>query len=385
MAIRKGYWDCPSCGRKKNDGPNEECPGCGNKRGKEVKFYLDDDSPVVTDPNELKRAKIGPDWNCEHCGAANDADRADCKSCGASKGSSHSNAVKDYVPPAPTSRNKSDKSDDYFDQPIARKTVPPRRLDAPSHRQEQIISSFPKKKILTYGGIGLGVMLLGLIAFLFLHTRDVPVQLTGVTWTREIQIEKFKTVVEEDWDIPSGGRKIGSETKIKGYVENRSVITGYQVVGTRQVKVGSHTEEVVCGQTDLGNGYFEDKKCQETVDDYEDEEIKEPIYQQDPVYAQWYTYEIERWKYERSVHGAGADQKVYWPEFTLADPKITQIGKERRGASKENYQASFRGGSKNKDYTLTFNYQRWSSLKIGSTYTGKMNVMGMLLGIEDPK
>ncbi|MCX6743899.1 MAG: zinc finger Ran-binding domain-containing protein [Candidatus Parcubacteria bacterium] len=381
--IREGRWDCSRCGKKGNLGRDKICPGCGDPRGENVKFYLPENEPEVTDSDQLKKAQLGPDWNCEFCGSANQADRNNCSQCGAAKGTSPSNQVKDYVPPAKPAASNSTNAD--YDRPLGRKNIPPRRLETPNYRQEHQVSSFPKKKALTYGGIGLGVILLGLFAFLMLHTKDVPVQLTGVTWTREIQIEKYKTVEEEDWSVPTGGREKSSTQKVHHYDHNLDHVDHK----TRQerVQVGSHSEEYTCGTTDKGNGYFEDKTCTRSVPDYgyQDVPYDENVYRDDPVYKTWYTYDIERWKYERSVHAGGTDQKVYWPQFTLADPKITQIGKERRGSSKENYEASFRGGPKNKDYNMTFNYQRWSSLKIGATYIGKMNVMGMLLKIEDPK
>ena len=80
--IKKGYWDCKQCGRVGNDGPTTNCAGCGAPRPKDVKFYLSDNPPIVTDPKEIEAALVGPDWICDHCNGHNKFRDTSCHSCG---------------------------------------------------------------------------------------------------------------------------------------------------------------------------------------------------------------------------------------------------------------------------------------------------------------
>lgn len=82
MAIREGAWDCPACGRKGVPGSRKHCGGCGVVRGDDVKFYLPDEARVVTDAEEMRRAKAGPDWKCPYCAGDNPSFNAYCSGCG---------------------------------------------------------------------------------------------------------------------------------------------------------------------------------------------------------------------------------------------------------------------------------------------------------------
>ena len=99
MAIREGAWDCPACDRKRNRGPRKYCPSCGTPRAPDVPFYLPEDAPEVTDLEALRKAKAGPDWKCNFCGADNAADYAHCTGCGASRDGAARRPVIDYGDP----------------------------------------------------------------------------------------------------------------------------------------------------------------------------------------------------------------------------------------------------------------------------------------------
>ena len=83
MAIREGAWDCTTCGRTGNRGPEKYCAGCGHPRGLEVEIYLPEDAPEITAEAALERALAGADWCCDHCGGDNRADADYCTGCGA--------------------------------------------------------------------------------------------------------------------------------------------------------------------------------------------------------------------------------------------------------------------------------------------------------------
>lgn len=96
MAIREGRWDCPSCGSTGIYGRHVDCPGCNKPRPAGIRFYLSDDAPVVTNPEQLREARAGADWACEHCGASNRATEDNCLGCGAERGTSPTQPVRDY-------------------------------------------------------------------------------------------------------------------------------------------------------------------------------------------------------------------------------------------------------------------------------------------------
>jgi ribosomal protein L40E len=80
--IRVGRWDCAVCGHKGNIGYETSCSQCGAPRGKNVKFYLPDESEEVQDERQLAQARAGVDWICDYCGADNKATDTHCRSCG---------------------------------------------------------------------------------------------------------------------------------------------------------------------------------------------------------------------------------------------------------------------------------------------------------------
>ncbi len=205
MTIRMGYWDCPSCGTKKNLGPNATCASCGQPRGPKIPFYTDDSAPVVEDPELVARARAGADWKCKYCGADNRAGVMDCHQCGAG-------------PDGSVSRQQ------HFvaTGPAPKKGVSPKLILA----------------------IVLGVLgVLGLGLYLgFLRTKALTVTVESASWVRTAEVEERRTKKDSAWeeDVPSGARVIEKDKK------------------SRSKKVQDGTKKVKVGKKDLGNGMFED-------------------------------------------------------------------------------------------------------------------------------
>lgn len=205
MTIRMGYWDCPSCGNKKNLGPNPTCAGCGRPRGPNIPFYTDDAAPIVEDPALVAAARAGADWKCKYCGADNRAGHMDCHQCGAGP-------------------------------------------DGTVRRQQQFIPAGPppKKGISPKVIVGivlgvLGVLVFG-IWFAFLRTVALTVDVESATWVKTAVVEEKRLKKDAAWqdEVPSEARVVGKETK------------------SRSKKVQDGTKKVKTGKKDLGNGMFED-------------------------------------------------------------------------------------------------------------------------------
>jgi len=295
MAIREGAWDCPACGRKRNRGPEKHCAGCGTARAADVRFYLPDDAPEVTDPAALERARRGPDWRCNFCGADNRADYTHCTGCGASS---------DGTPRRPVI--------EYRDTP-----------------QEKPPKKTPKKK--RHGCLKVGCLgiLLTFLALLFLGgAEEVTLTADRFAWERTAHIEARVTVTEEAWEdeVPSGAQvlerrqeqralnpvPIGTETKTRKVTERVQV-------GTEQVKVGVR---------DLGNGYFEDiyedRPVYETVE--REESYEAPVYSAVPTFDTKIRYEIDRWQPRREIRLGDAGRPGRWLELDLArDERVSKI------------------------------------------------------------
>jgi hypothetical protein len=308
MAIREGRWDCPTCGTPGLLGRNVRCDGCGNPRPEGTRFYLPEDAPEVTDAARLSQAGAGADWVCEHCGASARASQHACPGCGAERGSSPVQQTREYgmdeVP-----------RDGRRPQPLRAAAPPP-----------------PRKR-----GWKLPAAVLAVLAILawWNSPKDVGATIAGGEWSRAVEVQQYRTVAEEDWSVPQGGRETRSFRAVRDY---RRVLDHYET-RTRQVsdRVQTGTRTYTCGREDMGNGYFRDKTCTEPEYEtrYRTESYEEPVYRREPIYATKYAYQIERWLPEDTLREAGdAARAPVWPTVA-AGPKT------RAGARMERYVLRF--------------------------------------------
>ena len=361
MAIREGRWDCQYCGNIGNLGRHRNCQNCGHSRPEGTKFYLADDSEV-TDKKLQRQALVGPDWICEYCGTSNAADIAVCGSCGAARDeTSPVQQVKEYEPDqVPTTGDMT-----FDEEPEPAKSPPEKTTD--------------KKKlpIAIIAGIGaIALLCLAVIAFLVFGGRDAEASVTGFQWERTVEVEAFQTVVEEDWEIPSGGRLISQREEIHHYDQILDHYETRQRQVEERVQVG--VETYVCGQRDLGTGFFEDIECERPV--YETqvrtETYEEPIYRDEPVYRPLYTYKIDKWIVVRTEESSGNDHSPYWPRADLGSD-------EREGETTEVYVVYFvdeDGDTVEWETTL----EEWQALEQGQNVVLNLNALGQISEIERP-
>jgi hypothetical protein len=333
--IREGCWDCPSCGTQGILGRHTDCTACGRSRPAGIKFYLPAQASEVADPDLQAIAKGGADWLCQYCGASNRTTDQFCTQCGAAKGSSPTQAVRTYaldeVPQAA--------------KPVAKPPAPAKSAKSSGFR--------PFK-----GAIATCTLMLALGGGAwFVTPRSLQTTVDGVAWERYVNIEQYVTVTESDWSIPPGGRLLSQQQEIKSY---QRILDRYET-RTRQVseQVATGTETYVCGQRDLGNGFFEDETCTRTL--YETrtrtETYEEPIYRQEPIYATKYTYEIERWVHARTASTFGTDLNPHWAVVSLAD-------NEREASREAKYTVDFIDRKGNMQQ-YAFNETDWSTFELG--------------------
>jgi hypothetical protein len=174
------------------------------------------------------------------------------------------------------------------------------------------------------------VALVALLLFLFVP-RSIDATVDGFSWKRVVPIERWATVMEEDWNIPARGRYVSQRQAIHHY---EKVLSHYErkcVQVPEQVQTG--TEEYKCGTRDLGNGYFEDIMCTRPkfTTRYRTECNMEPVYRDDPVYRTKYTYEIERWILDHDEVVVGNDKEPRWPEIELREDQREKASGELQG------------------------------------------------------
>jgi hypothetical protein len=331
MAIREARWDCQYCGNIGNLGRDKSCYNCGRSRPEGTKFYLPEDAEEVTDERLLDQFGSGPDWVCAFCRTSNKNEATSCRSCGATReATSAKQEVKTYaLGEAPTSGDM-----DLSDPP-----PPP-----PPPAAKSKISP-----VLIIGAVVLVVACLGLLAFLIFGGSDVTSAVDGFEWKRAIDIEDFRTVTEEGWDVPAGAI-ILSERQEKHHDED--------------VLDHVETRREVCGQIDQGDGSFADKYC----------DIEENIYRQEAVYQPFYTYEIDKWIVIRTAQDSGRDHSPFWPRADLK-------GDEQEGDRSETYTIIFKD-SDGEVRSHTLNLDEWQKFENKQEVVLKLNALGGISDIE---
>ena len=220
-------------------------------------------------------------------------------------------------------------------------------------------SHFSKVLIILFSLIGIG----GLIYLLIPKPQELTIQ--EMSWEYSIDIDRYQTVKESGWTLPSDARLLYTQEEFSHYEQ---VLDHYETVSVevpKEVYVG--TEEYVVGYEDLGNGYFEE--ITETRDIYETyyvtETYEEPVYRDEAVYETKYYYEIDKWLYERSIQTSGSDKNPYWGDVTLASD-------ERISAERENYYISGLN-QKGKETKVSLSFEDWNSLEVGQTVKLKVS------------
>ncbi len=373
--FKEGKWRCThidlsgeeACNFE-NRGPALKCEKCGKHRPKNVEFYLPDNAKIIRDKDELYDAKAGANWSCMHCNYDNKATSDTCVHCDTPRDTEYEKwinlggelSTKSYAAgQAPkSSKTLKQKADEY---------VPVRsRL----------------KKYLKIAAIALGVILIiWFIYAQFFATSEVEVKVVGYSWERSMTVEEERTVSEEGWNVPSGGRQKRRERKQSGTKEVYDHSEWDEEPIYEDVMVG--TQQVECGTVDNGNGTFETQYCDEPV--YESQqtgtrEVERKIYRDEPVYDYWYTYDIERWFEIANPKSSGSNHTAKWPDYKLKS-------KERIGSEYESYTVLVEPISGDSDFgTLTYELSEseWNGMDMGEIFIAKVRKSGTVKALLPP-
>jgi hypothetical protein len=363
MATYEGKWRCPGCSTV-NLGRNLNCLTCGVKRGDDVEFFLDDDAAIVSDADLLRQANAGADWNCRYCSGNNHALDQQCSSCG----NNRSDGDKQLTEETRGIRDWSKQ-----EQKAARVAAQTQITQLPPPRKS-LFSSRPFFKFAA-GGLAVVFAVFFLLSSL---THPAELEVTNLEWTRTIALEDYKTVRETAWEgeVPANAR---IQSQAKAVHHNDKVPNGTRTVPeTYSEQVSDGEESYVCGKTNKGNGYFEDKYCTrtkyKTVTGTRDR--TETIYKDVPVYKIRYDYLIDKWVSAGEKTTSGTNFKPQWATVQIN-------GTHREAKRTETYNLLCReiGGDKSHEIKLTA--KNWSNFTSGKRLHVKINYFGALVSVDE--
>ncbi len=360
--ILEGFWDCKYCNTKRIRGSIRECPNCGKARDESTRFYLDSSEKHYVSEEKASKLNKNPDWICNYCNQLNSDNDDTCISCGAPRTAENLNYFE----------NKEKKEKKIQNKEIEKS------FELTSHKNTQNVSkssstSKKEKSSNKFNTIWKSALIAILIAisffgiFLLVKPKEYEITVNKLSWERCIDIERYQTVKENDWNLPSGGRLLYTRRE---YSHSEQVLDHYET-RTRSVareRISGY-ETYVSGTRDLGNGYFEEITSERPIYEtyYEDETYQEPIYRTEPVYKTKYYYEIDKWLYERSVKTKGNNKSPYWGK--------TRLGSDERISSKsETYTVKGIDKKKDKDLSFTLSLDDWLTLEVGQSLKVKITL-----------
>lgn len=354
MAIYVARWDCPTCGNTMIEGPLTRCPNCSASRPEDVQFYLPTEADIVRDEARQREALAGVDWICGHCRAQNKVKDTTCYSCG--------------NPRDELSSDVDLETKTYDPENVPRQTQ--KKKDHPDYPQASPRKRFNIRRTLLIVAI--------LLAGFFVLTqlpKSIEVEIMGFQWERSLQMEHYEAVADEAWDLPSGAYNVRQQRAVHHYDQ----VFSHNETYFENVRVQVGDEQYVCGKIDMGNGYFKDKYCSRPIYENRREKRTRPVYNQVPVYATKYFFDIMRWieRRDQLLLSAGNDQQAEWPVQTYPEPKNWREG-NRQGHYFITVQTP-----DGKDHSEELKEGYWQSLskgqKLGAT---KSLLFGTYFGLE---
>ena len=305
-------WDCPSCDTPKLLGLDHRyCPNCGFPQAAEKRYFPEPGQEVAV----ADHVYHGVDWKCPGCDTPNSAAAKFCGSCGAPRdGDGKAVGFAEDEPPAPPPAEPPKKS---------------------------------KKGCMFLGCGGLLLVAVILVAVSLLWKKDIALEVSGHSWERSIEIERYGAVSESDWcdAMPAAAYDVSRKSEVRDH---------------KQVPDG---EECTTKNVDKGDGTF-DKV----------EECK-PKYRDEPIYDDECSFEIDKWSTARTAKASGSSlsDSPAWPDVgTLTGGNAT--GAERQGTKNESYTVTYRdpdGGTHDCGYPQS----SWSGIALGSKWSAQAGVL----------
>lgn len=330
--IIRGYWKCPWCETRDIDGLVDDCPNCGRHKPEDTKYYMrlgltgKAMTEDILSDEELSKAGISreecdgehEEWVCDFCNSLNNWADLYCKACGAARvDATKEYGMKELDGPTP---DLSEFIEEDTTPSVIPRVVSIDWENVPSHRDASgntiadnprpslwsrirgFVSSHKKSII----GSGIAAVVAGIAAYLFWPIQEIQTA-TDFSWSRSIVIEEERTVKEDGWSVPFGGRVYDEKSEFHHY---KQVIDHYETVSVQKSRqVLDHYEY---SYTDNGNGTFTEHSSPVYRTEYYTESHQEPVYRNEPVYQTKYYYEIDKWFTDYTSNSEGNDHEPYW-------------------------------------------------------------------------
>ena len=385
--IFKAAWDCEHCGKQDIPGDVRHCPSCGNPVGNNVKYHAPRNREYV----DRSVVPSGPDWQCNYCGSYNRYEASVCSNCGGDK-----NGTKDYF-----NRDVSSESQPCREVPSESQPHVDRNEDRYErdhghsygstdnttyyHDNDNVNTTFvetlkqkfqsAKDAMSINPGVVLGIIgaLVVIAGLIFLAVpREKELTITDMSWNRTLYIEKYTTVHDEGWDVPTGGRVTNSYLKVHHYDQ---VEDGYEIE-TYEVEVPDGYEVIGHKDVDLGNGYMDEQEVTRTKYKTETRTREVKKYKDVPVERTWYCYDIDKYVHSRTMTTSASDKSPYWPENAPVEKKNPKIGDERVSSRSEKYYAEgFVTDKPEKNVKYKLSFSDWDKINVGDTVRCKVSLL----------
>jgi ribosomal protein L40E len=361
MAKKKlGYvelhWTCPNCGTM-NPGSERVCRGCGSPQPDDVEFEQAERQELITDEEDIAKAKAGADVHCGYCGARNPAGTTVCTQCQAdlSEGAKRKagrvvGAFKTGPATKVTCPNCGAENPDTALSCSACGGSLQRKEGVKEADKVESKVDKPKPKpwvsaVLIAGMVVICVVVV-IIVVLSMQTTAVAGVVQDVSWERTIGIEALMPVEYNDWfDLISTDAEVGACDQQVRSIEDSPSANSEEVCGTPYT-------------VDKGDGFAE------VVQDCEYH-----------VYDDFCTYTVEEWQQVDESVLEGYDTNPIWPEPVLYEGQ--QIGSERE----ESYTIVFDAGGETYAFTTT-DSELFQQCQIGSTWNLNINTFNTVVSIE---
>ena len=331
-------WDCEFCDTKHLLGKTHRfCPSCGATQNPDHRYFPSEEKKIAVEDHDY----IGEDKQCPSCDHPNSAKAKCCVNCGS---------------PLDAAKKVNLKSSPS----LLQESAPDSSLllssqEDPSQINDEIVEETKKTTKKTKSKlpwfIGIAVIVLISVVMFSLKTEKEAV-VTGNSWERSIDLERYQAVEKEDWEdkIPRDAAKNNCRSKERS---------------TKKVASGQECQTV---KNDNGDGTYQEKN-----------ECK-PTYSDEAIYSQWCTYNINVWnKFDTVVKKGDNIDNIKWPTTNIRECSIQALNCEREGAKKERHLTHFRD-SEGKEHSCDFPFNKWKNIKDGtrkslqfSTFTGKLD------------
>lgn len=334
--IVENTWVCSSCGHK-NKGRHMECQNCGSPKEKHEKYDTSENltAPEVTDPEMLRQARAGKNWECEYCGGSVRNLHGECKVCGGPK--------TDEANRCPKCGGDSRKCWTECDNPEVRPGVhlddtmpglretlqendePERKFvpntggfrTAPKYETQE--KKMPRRRRnwkpwIVGGSIFAGIAsVIGLVVFIFLPHEE-HVTITSTEWVYVAHLQQRETRSGSGWDdqMPASSFNESCHTRQRG-TENCNP----HDCNPHQESYSCRPHDCNCRTTcrDQGNGYSSCSQTCSTCYDTCYRTVYDTCYDQCPVYDQWCEYDYYVWPTIRTERLSGPAHRMREPEL----------------------------------------------------------------------